>query len=146
MHNLCILLLFVSLLFGMWSLLMLTILCSTVLSSQHLLGMSLWLFPGGLRPQLARSAWTLMLPSSSKRIGWTWGAVVHDHMGNFKISGSEGIEGIVSPELAEATAIQRALVMVRFNGFNVIILFSDCLSLIKRTLDGSVLCGFSCGG
>jgi hypothetical protein len=59
------------------------------------------------------------------------GMVIPDHLGALKLSCSEGINGIISPELAEAYAIRR---VTREQGFNHIILATDCLSIIQCIL------------
>jgi hypothetical protein len=51
-----------------------------------------------------------------------WGAVVGDNDGKFLLACQEGIEGILSPELAEASAIWHALMVARDNGFTNIFL------------------------
>ncbi|KAM0871325.1 hypothetical protein ACQ4PT_039455 [Festuca glaucescens] len=61
-----------------------------------------------------------------------WGAVVRDHHGIMQFACHEGIAGVVSPELAEAMAVRRALVVTRDKGFRDVILASDCLSVIQR--------------
>jgi ribonuclease HI len=63
-----------------------------------------------------------------------WGAVVRDHAGGLKLACNESINGILSPELAEATAIQRALSVSKDRGFQDIVLVSDCLSMIQRIM------------
>ena len=63
-----------------------------------------------------------------------WGAVIRDHLGALKLACSEGLAGITSPEIAEAVAIRNALMVSKDNGFNDIILLSDCLSIIQRIL------------
>jgi hypothetical protein len=62
-----------------------------------------------------------------------WGAVVRDH-GGLKLACNESINDILSPELAEATAIQRALSVSKDKGFKDIVLVSDCLSMIQRIM------------
>jgi hypothetical protein len=64
--------------------------------------------------------------SGDNRMGW--GAVIRDNNGVLKLSVAEGIDGITSPELAEAMAIRGALSTAFNNGFKDIILASDCLS------------------
>jgi ribonuclease HI len=59
-------------------------------------------------------------------VGWV--AVIRDNNGVLKLSVAEGIDGITSPELAEAMAIRGALSIAFNNGFKDIILASDCLS------------------
>jgi hypothetical protein len=67
---------------------------------------------------------------TEQRMGW--GAVIRDHTGALKLACHEGIDGVYSPELAEALAVQRALQITKDKGFLDIILVSDCLSLIQR--------------
>jgi hypothetical protein len=61
-----------------------------------------------------------------------WGVVVRDHIGSPKLSCSEGVSGVLPPELAKATTIQQSLVITKDKGFNRIILALDCLSVIKK--------------
>jgi ribonuclease HI len=76
-----------------------------------------------------------------------WGMVVCNHAGSVKLTCSEGVSGMVSPELAEAIAVRQAMVVTRDNGFHHIILASDCLAVIQkisskardRSLVGSVI-------
>jgi ribonuclease HI len=80
------------------------------------------------------------------------GMVVRDHSGAFKFACSEGIAGIINPELAEATTVRRALVLAKEQGFRNIILASDCLTVIQkiaarvrdRSLVGSVVGDIRC--
>ena len=67
---------------------------------------------------------------NDNRIGW--GVIIRDHNGVFKLSCSESIDGLTSPELAEALAIRRALKITSDNGFRDVILASDCLSILQR--------------
>jgi hypothetical protein len=67
-----------------------------------------------------------MLLYSRPKIGWA------DHSGALKLACSEGVDGLVAPELAEALAVRRALALTREKGFRNIILESDCLSLIQK--------------
>jgi hypothetical protein len=67
---------------------------------------------------------------ADKRMGW--GAVVRDHHGTLKLTATEGIDGISTPEMAEALAIRGALSTVLSNRFKDIVLASDCLSMIQR--------------
>jgi hypothetical protein len=46
-----------------------------------------------------------------------WGDVEWDHLGFSELACSEGIDGIRSPELAEAMDIQRVLQVTTDNGF-----------------------------
>jgi hypothetical protein len=59
-----------------------------------------------------------------------WGAVVRDHVGALKLACKEDIDDIITPEVAEATAITRALLVTRNHGFQDIVLISDSLSII----------------
>ena len=68
--------------------------------------------------------------SADQRMGM--GMVIRDHYGVVKLIGNEGISGTYEPEMGEAFAIRRALVIARDNGFTKIILASDCLSMIQR--------------
>jgi hypothetical protein len=61
-----------------------------------------------------------------------WGVVVRDHDGTLKLACKEGIDDIITPEVAEATAITRALLVTRNHGFQDIVLTSDSLSIIQR--------------
>jgi ribonuclease HI len=70
-----------------------------------------------------------LFPDGS-RMGW--GAVIRDHTGVVKLSASEGIDCITSPEVAEALAIHSALSIAFHHGFKDIILASDWLSMIQR--------------
>jgi ribonuclease HI len=45
---------------------------------------------------------------------------------------------VTSPELAEALAVRRALTLAQEEGFNKIILASDCLTVIKRMLSNTL--------
>jgi ribonuclease HI len=60
------------------------------------------------------------------------GIVLRDHVGRFILSVSEGAEGTPSPEMAEALAMRRALVISKEHGVSKAVLISDCLSLIQR--------------
>jgi ribonuclease HI len=53
-------------------------------------------------------------------------------MGTCLIACSQIFDEVMAPELAEALAIRRALSLVQDEGFNKIILASDCLSVIQR--------------
>ena len=60
------------------------------------------------------------------------GAVLRDHDGSFILCAREGLEGFPSPELAEALAARRALMLALDHGVPKVELISDCLSLIQR--------------
>jgi hypothetical protein len=60
------------------------------------------------------------------------GAVIHNNNGYFILSLCEGARGFPPPEMAEALAVQRALVASRDHGVRKVVLVSDCLSLIHR--------------
>jgi ribonuclease HI len=71
------------------------------------------------------------------------GVVIRNHNGVCLAACSELLSEVTSPELAEALAIRRALAFVREEGFDKIMLASDCLSVVRRinnsTLDRSFL-------
>jgi hypothetical protein len=60
----------------------------------------------------------LMLLYSRPKIGWagvSW-CVMCDHSGALKLACSEGVDGLVAPELVEALAVRRALALTREKG------------------------------
>jgi ribonuclease HI len=67
---------------------------------------------------------------SSSRMGV--GVVIRNHIGTCLFACSQVFDEVTAPELAEAFAIRRALALVREEGFDKIILSSDCLSVIQR--------------
>jgi hypothetical protein len=52
-----------------------------------------------------------------------WGAVIRDHAGFQKLACKEGIDGIVVPEVAEAMAIKRALLVTKTMVFTTLFWF-----------------------
>jgi ribonuclease HI len=67
---------------------------------------------------------------SSNRMGV--GVVIRSHNGECLAACSELINEVTSPELAEALAIRRALALAREEGFDKIMVASDCLSVVHR--------------
>jgi ribonuclease HI len=67
---------------------------------------------------------------SSNRMGV--GIVIRSHNGECLAACSELINEVTSPELAEALAIRRALALAREEGFDKIMVASDCLSVVHR--------------
>uniref|UniRef100_A0ACD5Y4F7 Uncharacterized protein n=1 Tax=Avena sativa TaxID=4498 RepID=A0ACD5Y4F7_AVESA len=60
------------------------------------------------------------------------GAVLRDHNGSFILAASEPLVGFSTPELAEALALRRAMLIAREQRVHQVIFESDCLSLINR--------------
>jgi hypothetical protein len=80
--------------------------------------------------------------SSTRRMGI--GAVIRDHTWNCLVACSEQSEEVVAPEIAEALAMRRAIILPKEEGFSKIIVNSDCLSVVKRVTsdqDDRSLCG-----
>ena len=67
---------------------------------------------------------------AEQRMGW--GAVLRDHNGGFIMCAREGLPGFPAPELAEAIAVRRALMLTKEHGVARVALISDCKSLINR--------------
>jgi ribonuclease HI len=68
----------------------------------------------------------------SRRMGI--GIVIRNHMGECSVACSElGME-VTVPEVAEALAVRRALSLAETEGFDKVIVASDCLSLIQRLI------------
>jgi ribonuclease HI len=66
----------------------------------------------------------------SRRMGI--GVVIRDHNGACPAACSELLEEVTSPEIAEALALRRALSLAGSEGFDKVIVASDCLSLVQR--------------
>jgi ribonuclease HI len=80
--------------------------------------------------------------ASSRRMGM--GVVIRDHNGTCLAACSEQREEVVTPEIAEALAMRRAITFARDEGFSNIIVSSDCLSVVQRVIAGEEdrsLCG-----
>jgi ribonuclease HI len=60
------------------------------------------------------------------------GVVIRDHRGEFLSACSQVLDEVTSPEIAEALAIRCAITLARDDGFDRIILLSDCLSVVQR--------------
>jgi hypothetical protein len=59
------------------------------------------------------------------------GAVLRDSEGKCLAAASLPLQGFTSPEMGEALALRRAVMIARHKGFNKVIFVSDCLSLIQ---------------
>jgi hypothetical protein len=70
----------------------------------------------------------------SRRMGI--GVVIRNHNGECSVACSELVMEVTTPEVAEALALHRALSLAETEGFDRVIVASDCLSLIQR-LNGS---------
>jgi ribonuclease HI len=68
--------------------------------------------------------------SSSSRMGV--GIVIKNHMGNFLAACSRLLDQVTVPEIAEALAIRSAVSLAKDEGWNNVIMVSDCLSVIQR--------------
>ena len=80
--------------------------------------------------------------ATSCRMGM--GIVIRDHNGKCLAVCSEQRREVVMPELAEALAIRRAVILAKDEGFSNIIVNSDCLSVVQRVnsnLEDRSLCG-----
>uniref|UniRef100_A0A8I6Z480 RNase H type-1 domain-containing protein n=1 Tax=Hordeum vulgare subsp. vulgare TaxID=112509 RepID=A0A8I6Z480_HORVV len=60
------------------------------------------------------------------------GVVMRDHSGSCITCYGTGVPNVILPELAEAIAIQRGLLFSLGEGFQKVILGSDCLTVIQR--------------
>jgi ribonuclease HI len=67
---------------------------------------------------------------SSNRMGV--GVMIQNHRGDCLAACSELISEVTSPQLAKALAIRRALSFTREEGFEKIMIASDCLSVVQR--------------
>jgi hypothetical protein len=71
------------------------------------------------------------------------GAIMRDHQGAFLAACRQHIEGLSSPELAEAVALRRAVQLARAERVDNVIFETDCLSLVQRlnssTMDRSIV-------
>jgi ribonuclease HI len=79
--------------------------------------------------------------SEDQRMGW--GAVLRDHNGAFILCARERLNCFPDPEMAEALAARRAMMVAKDHGIRKVLLVSDCLSLIhhikSRVKDRSAL-------
>jgi ribonuclease HI len=64
------------------------------------------------------------------------GVVALDHKGSFLVACRQRIQGLLSPEEAEALALQRAVQLAQEEGYDKVVFTSDCLSLIQRLKSG----------
>jgi hypothetical protein len=60
------------------------------------------------------------------------GVVVRNHKGDFLAAQSQLLDEIMTPEIAEAHTIRCAVSLARDEGWNRIVLASDCLAVIQR--------------
>jgi hypothetical protein len=60
------------------------------------------------------------------------GVVIRSHNGDSLLACSELVEEVTMSELAKALALRRALVLAGEEGFDRLIVASDCLSLVQR--------------
>jgi hypothetical protein len=68
--------------------------------------------------------------SSQNRSGF--GVVGRDDKGQFVVACSEPIDGCLEPEMAEAMALRRAVLLAHDEQVSDVIFASDCLSLVRR--------------
>jgi ribonuclease HI len=66
------------------------------------------------------------------------GIVIQNHIGQCVAACSELHEEVMTPEVAEALALRRALSLAGDEGFSKIMIVSDCLSLVQRVLAPSM--------
>ena len=75
--------------------------------------------------------------SSSNRMGF--GTVIRDHSGACLAACGEHVDGVTSPNMAEALALRHAVLFAVIEGFQHLIVASDFLSVIQR-VDSSEVC------
>lgn len=63
--------------------------------------------------------------------------VIRDHSATCMLAANKRITGLLSPELAEALVIRFALEHAKAEGFQNVLMASDCLSVIKRIQSGA---------
>jgi hypothetical protein len=68
--------------------------------------------------------------SPSRQMGI--GIVIRNHSGDCSIACSELVKEVTTPEVAEALAVRRALSFAKEEGFDKLVIASDCLSLVRR--------------
>jgi hypothetical protein len=68
--------------------------------------------------------------TSSRQMGT--GVVIRNHNGECLLACSELRDEVTSPEIAEALACRRAVSLAAEEGFDKVVVVSDCLSLIQR--------------
>jgi hypothetical protein len=72
----------------------------------------------------------MFIPSRRMGIGVT----IRDHTGACLAACSELLNEVTMPELAEALALCRAVALAGEEGFNKVMVVSDCLSLVQRLM------------
>ncbi|XP_073358220.1 uncharacterized protein [Aegilops tauschii subsp. strangulata] len=60
------------------------------------------------------------------------GVVVQDHTGQCVAAASEPLPGVSSPELAEALAVRRAVLLAHQENYSHVVIHYDCLLVIQR--------------
>jgi ribonuclease HI len=68
--------------------------------------------------------------SSSRRMGI--GAVIRNHKRECSIAWSELIQEVTAPDVAEALSLRHAMSLAGEEGFDKLVIESDCLSLVQR--------------
>jgi hypothetical protein len=63
--------------------------------------------------------------------------VIRDQSASCLLAANKRITGLLSPELTEALAIRFALEHAKAEGFQNVLMASDCLSVIKRIQSGA---------
>jgi ribonuclease HI len=74
--------------------------------------------------------------STSRRMGI--GVVIRNHRGDCSVACSELVQEVTMPEIAEALALRRAVSLAGDEGFDSLVIASDCLSLVQRFNSSSV--------
>jgi ribonuclease HI len=73
---------------------------------------------------------------SSRRMGI--GVVIRSHRGDCLLSCSELVQEVMTPEVAEALALRHAVSLAGDEGFDNVVIASDCLSLVQRINSSTV--------
>jgi ribonuclease HI len=68
---------------------------------------------------------------SSNRMGAC--VVIRNHIGDCLAACSELLHTVTTPELAEALALRCALALAREEGYDQVMVASDCLSVVQHT-------------
>jgi ribonuclease HI len=71
---------------------------------------------------------------TDRRMGM--GAIIRDHNGSCLVACTEQTDEILVPEMAEALAMRRAVILAKDEGYANIIVASDCLSVVNRVTSG----------
>jgi hypothetical protein len=81
---------------------------------------------------------TLRFFASSHRMGTS--VVIRDHNDICVAACSERNDEVVTPEIAEVMAMRRAVSLAKDEGYDKIIINSDCLSVVQRVIAESEDC------